>query len=116
MKNVRKPNQCVENKDFLTLSCQDPVFANGKIKRFDIRIQNQKDKVKNGSWESVSVNRSDSSSGQHPITVLKEIPLADKDSVRVFVTAVNSVGRSPVASLTISEKRHGTCPSYKINH
>ena len=64
MKNVRKPNQCVENKDFLTLSCQDPVFANGKIKRFDIRIQNQKDKVKNGSWESVSVNRSDSSSGQ----------------------------------------------------
>ncbi|XP_070780772.1 interleukin-6 receptor subunit beta isoform X2 [Enoplosus armatus] len=86
--------------------CKDPVFANGRIRRFDIKIQDPKDKVKNGSWESIQVNRSkaDGSSSQREITVLKQIHLADKKSVKVHVTAINSVGKSAEALLVILEK------------
>ncbi|XP_044029087.1 interleukin-6 receptor subunit beta isoform X2 [Siniperca chuatsi] len=90
--------------------CKDPVFANGRIIRFDIAIQDQK--VKNGSWESIQVNRSeaDSSSSQRKITLLKQIHLADKKSVEVHVIAFNSVGKSPNASLVIPEKAHELPP------
>ncbi|XP_040915604.1 interleukin-6 receptor subunit beta [Toxotes jaculatrix] len=89
---------------------KDPVFSNGRIIRFDIRIQDKKNKAKNGSleWESILVNRSEaadnSSNRHHPITVLKEIVLPDKKSVTVQVIAVNSEGESPTASLTVLEK------------
>lgn len=87
------------------------MFSNGRIKTFAIKIQDQKDKVKNGSWEweSIPVNRSetDSGSSQEKITVLKQIQLADNKSVKVYVTAINSVGKSPEASLVIPEKAYG---------
>lgn len=102
------------NVQCVTLSCQDPVSANGRIIRFDIKIQNQKDKVKNGSldWERIPVNRSeaDSSSNQREITFLKEIHLADKKFVKVYVTASNSMGKSAPAFLAIPEKTHGRYP------
>ncbi|XP_054468125.1 interleukin-6 receptor subunit beta [Anoplopoma fimbria] len=87
---------------------KDPVFANGRIRRFNIMIQHQKDKVKNGSleWGSFSVNKSDSGS----ITDLKQIHLADKKSVKVYVNAVNSVGISDNATLVILEKAHELAP------
>lgn len=93
----------------MAVSYQDPVSANGRIIRFDIKIEDQKDKVKNGSWESVLVNRSedDSSSSQRKITSLKQADLADKESVKVSVIAVNSLGESPAASLIIPQKGHG---------
>uniref|UniRef100_A0A3B4ZST1 Interleukin-6 receptor subunit beta-like n=1 Tax=Stegastes partitus TaxID=144197 RepID=A0A3B4ZST1_9TELE len=78
---------------------KDPELANGRITRFDIMIQNQdsKDKVKNGSreWEHISVNKSER------ITLLKKIPLTDNKSVKVHVTAINSVGKSQKALLVI---------------
>ncbi|XP_031731602.1 interleukin-6 receptor subunit beta [Anarrhichthys ocellatus] len=88
--------------------CKDPVFANGRITRFNVKIQDPKDKVKNGSLElgSFPVNRSDSSA----ITVLQQIHLADKKSVKVYVSAVNSVGKSAEASLVISKKAHELGP------
>lgn len=96
------------NIQFVTLPCQDPVLANGRITRFDIKIQPPKDKVKNDSmeWESIPVNTSEADSSK--ITTLKEIHLADKETVRVHVTAINSVGKSPEALLGIREKAHGT--------
>uniref|UniRef100_A0A3Q3IHZ7 Fibronectin type-III domain-containing protein n=1 Tax=Monopterus albus TaxID=43700 RepID=A0A3Q3IHZ7_MONAL len=88
------------------LICKDPEFANGRIINFNIKIQ--ENKVKNGSWvwERILVNRSeaDSSSEQRKITPLKEIHLADKDSVKVYLTASNSVGTSVEASLFIPDK------------
>ncbi|XP_034457595.1 interleukin-6 receptor subunit beta [Hippoglossus hippoglossus] len=92
--------------------CKDPVFANGRVLRFDMRVQEQKEKVKNGSWESFPVNRSeaDGRSDHRSSTDLKDILLADKKSVKVYVTAVNSVGKSAAASLFIPEKAHELAP------
>ncbi|XP_073334779.1 interleukin-6 receptor subunit beta isoform X2 [Pagrus major] len=91
--------------------CKDPVFANGRIRSFDIMIKDNKEKVKNGSgeWERIPVNRSeaDGSSSQQEITVLKQIHLPDKKSVKVCVTAINSVGKSAEASLVIPDKAYG---------
>ncbi|XP_070706355.1 interleukin-6 receptor subunit beta isoform X2 [Pempheris klunzingeri] len=88
---------------------KDPVFSNGMIIRYDIKIQDPNDKVKNGSWESIPVNRSeaDSGSSQRKIAVLK---LANNKSVKVYVTAINSVGKSPEAFLVIPEKGHEHAP------
>ncbi|KAM9338384.1 interleukin-6 receptor subunit beta [Symphorus nematophorus] len=98
------------NKQRVQFICKDPVNANGRLLRYDITVQDPKGpKVKNGSLESESIpiNRSeaDSSSGQWEL--IKEIQLADKKSVKVSVTASNSVGKSPEASLGIPEKAHG---------
>ncbi|XP_040013305.1 interleukin-6 receptor subunit beta isoform X2 [Xiphias gladius] len=102
------------NERRVRFMCKDPVSANGRIIRFDIKIQNQKDKVKNGSldWERIPVNRSeaDSSSNQREITFLKEIHLADKKFVKVYVTASNSMGKSAPAFLAIPEKTHELAP------
>ena len=102
------------NARCVTLSYQDPVRANGRIIRFDIKIAEQNDRVKNGSreWESIPVNRSDadSSSNQSKITVLKEILLPYKKYIKVYVNAVNSVGESPTASLFIPKKAQGRYP------
>nr|XP_046231089.1 interleukin-6 receptor subunit beta isoform X2 [Scatophagus argus] len=102
------------NERRVRLICKDPLFANGRIIKFDIKIQNPNTKVKNGSlgWESIPVNRSeaDSSSAQREITELKEIHLADTKSIEVYVTAINSVGKSAEASLVISEKAHELPP------
>lgn len=91
------------------LSRQDPVPANGRILWFDVKIQGLKENVKNGSLEPERFNRSDSSD-RGSITVLKQIQLADKKSVKVVVTAVNSVGKSTEASLVVSQREHGRCP------
>ncbi|KAM8828071.1 interleukin-6 receptor subunit beta isoform 2-T2 [Spinachia spinachia] len=81
--------------------CKGPL-TNERITRFNIKVQDQRDKLKNGSLapESIPINRSDSG----PFTVLKQIRLADRESVKVFVTAVNSVGISAEESLVITEK------------
>ncbi|GAA6227209.1 interleukin-6 receptor subunit beta isoform X1 [Lates japonicus] len=91
--------------------CKDPVFTNGRIIRYEIEIQDQKDKVKN-EWERIPVNRSevDSSSNQRKVTVLKEIHLPDKKSIHVSIIAVNSEGKSDAASLIIPEKAHELDP------
>ncbi|XP_076614162.1 interleukin-6 receptor subunit beta [Chaetodon auriga] len=98
------------NERRVQIISKDPELANGRITSFDIRIQDTKDKVKNGSleWESIPVNRSeaDGSSSQQKITALKEIHLANSKSVQVFVIAVNSVGKSYEASFVIPEKAH----------
>ncbi|XP_074474094.1 interleukin-6 receptor subunit beta isoform X1 [Sebastes fasciatus] len=84
---------------------KDPVPANGRILWFDVKIQGLKENVKNGSLEPERFNRSDSSD-RGSITVLKQIQLADKKSVKVVVTAVNSVGKSTEASLVVSQREH----------
>ncbi|KAK5900469.1 hypothetical protein CgunFtcFv8_025427 [Champsocephalus gunnari] len=81
---------------------KDPVFANGRIITFDIKIQEQKND--NLQWDTILVNGSESSDGQREITVLKDMLLADLRPVRLCVTANNSVGTSPMASLFISAK------------
>ncbi|KAM3600235.1 uncharacterized protein V6R79_019818 [Siganus canaliculatus] len=92
--------------------CKDPVFANGRIRRFIIKIQELNKNVLNGSWESIPVNRSDvdRSSGQQMITVLKQILLPDKNPIKLHVIAINLVGKSPEASLVIPEKIRGLPP------
>lgn len=94
--------------------CQDPVPPNGRIKRFDLRIQElgdrRRDNVKNASAasESVYVNRSrgDDGAARREITAIKEMELADSKAVKVFVAAVNAVGRSPEAELAVSTKAY----------
>lgn len=90
------------------------MFSNGRIKRFDIKIQLQKDNAKNASseWKSIPVTRleADSGSSQGKITVLKQIQLPVNASVKMYVTAINSVGKSPEASLFIHEKTNGRWP------
>uniref|UniRef100_A0A3P8QG96 Fibronectin type-III domain-containing protein n=1 Tax=Astatotilapia calliptera TaxID=8154 RepID=A0A3P8QG96_ASTCA len=89
-----------------TLLIQDPEFSNGRIRRFNIMIEKQKDSIRNGTWEIIPVNRSltDGSSSKKQITPLKTITLDDEESVTVYVTAINSVGASPQAKLIISRK------------
>nr|XP_057915865.1 interleukin-6 receptor subunit beta isoform X2 [Doryrhamphus excisus] len=89
--------------------CKDPVFSNGRITSFNIKIQTQKGNVGNGSaaWERFPVNSSVADSiPRQTFNVLKEISLAEERSVKVYVTAVNSVGISPQASLGIPGKTH----------
>uniref|UniRef100_A0A8D3AG60 Fibronectin type-III domain-containing protein n=1 Tax=Scophthalmus maximus TaxID=52904 RepID=A0A8D3AG60_SCOMX len=89
--------------------CKDPVFSNGRITRFEMKVVDQKDRGKNGSWvwQSIPVNRSEAHGGA---VILREIRLADKKSVKVFVTATNSVGKSDPAALFIPEKAHELGP------
>ncbi|XP_068430392.1 interleukin-6 receptor subunit beta [Clinocottus analis] len=86
------------NERRVQIICKDPVFANGRITGFNIKIQDQK--------VTSQVNRSSSGS----ITVLQQIYLADNKSAKVYVTAVNSVGKSVEASLVIPEKAHELAP------
>lgn len=90
------------------LLCKDPALSNGKIIWFDIKIHVEKGQVKNESseWERINVSRSDEeySSTQRRITVLKEIPLADGQSIRVDVKAANSAGESDKTSIVIPER------------
>ncbi|XP_072227402.1 interleukin-6 receptor subunit beta isoform X1 [Leuresthes tenuis] len=97
---------------YVQLICKEPQLSNGRISRFDVRINNKKDEFKNGSWESIPVNKSksDSSSNQRGIMKLKKIFLPDKQSVKACVTASNSVGTSPEACLVISAKPHEHTP------
>ncbi|KAF3848725.1 hypothetical protein F7725_015222 [Dissostichus mawsoni] len=88
---------------------KDPVFANGRIITFDIKIQEQKNDSL--QWDRILVNGSESSDGQRVITVLKDMLLADLRPVRLYITATNSVGKSPMASLLISAK--GQVPPVK---
>ncbi|XP_053195952.1 interleukin-6 receptor subunit beta isoform X2 [Scomber japonicus] len=92
------------NGRHVTLIAKDPESANGKITRFDM-------KIKHGSrdWKSVQVNMSeaDRSSSQRNITVLQ---LDDSGSIKVRITAINSVGKSPEAVLGIHDKVHELTP------
>uniref|UniRef100_A0AAQ4P550 Fibronectin type-III domain-containing protein n=1 Tax=Gasterosteus aculeatus aculeatus TaxID=481459 RepID=A0AAQ4P550_GASAC len=91
------------NQRQVQVICKHPaLLSNERISRFNIKVQDLKDQLKNGSLEpeSIPVNRSHSGS----FTVLKQIHLADQESVKVFVTAVNSVGISAEESLAVSEK------------
>lgn len=94
------------NKRQIEFICKDPEFSNGRIRRFNITIEKQKDGIRNGTWEIIPVNRSltDGSSSKKQITPLKTITLDDEESVTVYVTAINSVGASPQAKLIISRK------------
>lgn len=98
------------NKRQVQFVCKDPVLSNGRIIRFDIEIQ--KDAVRNDSWESVPVSRTeaDLSSGQQTITPLKKVQLEDKEVVHAYVTASNSVGTSDEASLVIPIKANELAP------
>ena len=69
-----------------------------------MKIRGLKD-VNNRSqeWESFPASISEEDS----ITSLKKIPLPHNKSIKVSVTAINSVGKSPEASLVISENTNG---------
>uniref|UniRef100_UPI0037E76CDD interleukin-6 receptor subunit beta n=1 Tax=Semicossyphus pulcher TaxID=241346 RepID=UPI0037E76CDD len=101
--------------------CKEPVFSNGRITRYDVKIQDQSDhRGKNGSLqvERLSVNTSETHSrqrdrqvpSQRDITVLTQFHLPEEKSIRVFVSAVNSVGQSAEASLGIPERRRERPP------
>lgn len=98
------------NKRQVQFVSKDPVFANGRIIRFDIKIQG--DTEKNGSWESVPVSweEADYSSGQQRVTFLKQVQLADKEVVHAYVTASNSAGTSDEALLVIPSKANEPAP------
>uniref|UniRef100_A0A3Q4G3S6 Interleukin-6 receptor subunit beta-like n=1 Tax=Neolamprologus brichardi TaxID=32507 RepID=A0A3Q4G3S6_NEOBR len=104
------------NKRQIEFICKDPEFSNGRIRRFNITIEKQKDSIRNGTWEIIPVNRSltDGSSSKKQITPLITILLDDEESVTVYVTAINSVGASPQAKLIISPKTRGKCPLEKM--
>ncbi|XP_077441524.1 interleukin-6 receptor subunit beta isoform X2 [Vanacampus margaritifer] len=87
--------------------CKNPVLSNGRITSFKIQIQTQKENMmnRNMSWESIPVNESEADNfPNQKFTLLKQITLLDNISARVHVTAINSVGESPQASLGIPEE------------
>lgn len=88
---------------------QDPLLSNGLIRRFNMTIQQPKDKIKNGRQERILVNRSVSGGGasKEDITRLTNIVLPDEQSAYVIVSAINFVGESPSALLVIPPKKHG---------
>lgn len=81
--------------------------SNGRITGFDVKILLKNHESPN--WTSIPVNRSetDSGSSQGKITLLTQIQLPVDASVKMYVTANNSVGTSPEASLFIHEKTNG---------
>lgn len=84
------------------------MFSNGRIKRFDLKIEGLKEILKNGrgEWERIPVNGSHAESSSGRPKILKQIVLPNK-SIKVSVTAINSVGKSPEASLVLPEKGCG---------
>ncbi|XP_028273714.1 interleukin-6 receptor subunit beta isoform X2 [Parambassis ranga] len=96
-----------DNQQWQIIS-KDPVFSNGKIKSFEIRIESHRSK----EWGSIPVNRSDadSSTGNREITFLKKMQIADDRSVKVYVNATNSVGKSPEGLLFIPAKAQVLAP------
>ncbi|XP_063745522.1 interleukin-6 receptor subunit beta isoform X2 [Eleginops maclovinus] len=104
-----------KNERLVRFISKVPVFSNGMITSFYFKILD-KNIVGNDSllWKSVPLNVSESSSGQQEISVLQQIHLADWKPVRVFVTASNSVGKSPKASLFISAKGRELPPVNKL--
>nr|XP_061800433.1 interleukin-6 receptor subunit beta-like [Nerophis lumbriciformis] len=91
------------NERQVTFICKNPVSSNGKINSFNIKIRTRNSG--NTPWESILTNwsRADSSPSQNFIA-LKQIILPDTSPAVVNVTAINSMGESPVASLRIPEK------------
>ncbi|XP_068191242.1 interleukin-6 receptor subunit beta [Antennarius striatus] len=102
------------NERYVLIVSKEPVRRNGKIKSFNIKVQSQKDKVKIGGWEwesvDVSGSEADRNTGQRRIYSLKEMHLSNDESAEVFVTAVNSVGTSPKASIIIPKRSHERLP------
>ncbi|XP_041825436.1 interleukin-6 receptor subunit beta isoform X2 [Melanotaenia boesemani] len=98
------------NRRQVKLIAKDPQRANGNIRGFDISILYHKHG--NPELESIPVNRSeeDSRSSHRRVNELKEISLADNESVLVAVTANNSVGTSPKAYLGIPAKSNRPTP------
>ncbi|XP_061657842.1 interleukin-6 receptor subunit beta [Syngnathoides biaculeatus] len=102
----------------VTLLCKNPMFSNGRITSFKIKIQTRKENFMNVnmSWENIPVNWSEADSfPSKKLTVLKQITLSDNNSARVYITAINSVGESPQASLGIPEKAHELYPVEDLN-
>lgn len=93
---------------YVTVSCQDPKFSNGRIKRFELKIEFVKASLRNGSaeWERIPVNKSAPDGGPGH-NILKKLLLPDNKSINVSVIAINSVGASPMASLIIPDKMSG---------
>ncbi|TNM92469.1 hypothetical protein fugu_019481 [Takifugu bimaculatus] len=102
-----KPNlwKIVTKDGWVQLVAKDPTFSNGRITSFDLKIEPLNDNLKNGSavWEKILVNTSATGSGSGGHNLLKRVLLNDKP-MKISVTAINSVGASPSASLVIPVK------------
>lgn len=74
-----------------------------------MKVEKQRDRAWNqsGGWKSVLVNRSEAEEGETSLTLLEQISLSNLESVKVSVVAVNSLGRSPEASLILPVKLPG---------
>uniref|UniRef100_A0A8C8FQE7 Fibronectin type-III domain-containing protein n=1 Tax=Oncorhynchus tshawytscha TaxID=74940 RepID=A0A8C8FQE7_ONCTS len=85
--------------------CKDPVESNGRIRGYNIKIQD-------GAWEVVPVNGSElnSRSQERKMIPLYQIPLSDKRRGSIELKAWNSVGESPRASLGIPKLAHEPPP------
>ncbi|KAM9821019.1 interleukin-6 receptor subunit beta [Neosynchiropus ocellatus] len=90
--------------------CKDPVVANGRITSFNLRVTSLEEKLKNTSlnWEHFPVNgaKAEFFLQRRKVTRLKTLSMADKKSVKVELTATNSVGESAVASLVVTGRSH----------
>ncbi|KAM9793544.1 interleukin-6 receptor subunit beta isoform X1 [Syngnathus typhle] len=95
--------ECINERQ-VTFICKNPVFSNGRITSYNIKIQTQKESVmnRNTSWENIPVKAN--TFPRLKFTVLKQMTLLDNMTARVYVSAINSVGKSPQASLGIPEK------------
>lgn len=99
----------------MTVSCQDPKFSNGRIRRFELKVEFLMESLRNGSteWERIPVNKSAPDGGPGH-NVLKQLLLPGNKSLNVSVMAINSVGASPVASLIIPGKMYGRWLTIKM--
>ncbi|CAJ1070957.1 interleukin-6 receptor subunit beta isoform X2 [Xyrichtys novacula] len=87
--------------------CKEPVRSNGRIIRYDVKIQVHSVTEGIRSLENVSVS---TNVPWRSVTVLRQVPVGDHQSVRASVSAVNSVGRSADAFLFISGRERERPP------
>ncbi|KAJ0047495.1 hypothetical protein NL108_000805, partial [Boleophthalmus pectinirostris] len=102
-------SKSADGQHVLLLS-KEPEFANGKIIKYQINIQDSKLQTPNKNvWETIPVTNPNAVSSTKHITELKQIHLNEKITLVVRVTAVNVKGKSPVATIVIPEKENGLC-------
>uniref|UniRef100_A0A673ACK2 Fibronectin type-III domain-containing protein n=1 Tax=Sphaeramia orbicularis TaxID=375764 RepID=A0A673ACK2_9TELE len=96
------------NERQVKLLVKEPKYSNGRIIRYDMKIQDLKEKDKSGAdqWEKITVSEPEANSSSGHFTLLKQIHVADNTHLQVRVKAVNSVGKSPEATLVIPKKSH----------
>lgn len=99
------------------LMSKEPVHANGRIKVYQISVQDYKEKLQNkdAEWENITVKHQNGDRRSRHITVLKDVHPPDKAPLLVKVAAFNSEGKSPEAAIVIPDPKNVPPPVQNLS-